>query len=365
MRSIWFTKFLKISEMGYQQVWKDANRDAFEKLSQAPNLHSVVGKVYPTPEDVERMIDAPIESVTPFIFMSSENEKYVEPNDFKLPLPFESVWVEAFDGPLAVKQDRFIDFDMFVSEEDGREFKLPGRAQFVSRCDVLGALLKEFEDGSYYCVLLERWINVDYSAPFDSPKLRNMFDTTYKGKTRGYTTFECFLADTFCKKWDRENLLKLTSDIGPLESEKTNQEAPTIERQIYLAVDKLFSSIHNRQYALGSMKINEKLRVGRGDTRRVIRIRDLMVVSPKTMQSSVDEKLDTASPIDWSHQWEVMGHWRRVKGIGKDRNGSYTQVGYTWVEPHIKGPENKPFVKKKRLVPEPKNDVPANVLFMR
>lgn len=41
--------------------------------------------------------------------------------------------------------------------------------------------------------------------------------------------------------------------------------------------------------------------------------------------------------IDWTHSWLVRGHWRKVDGIGKDRNGDYTIEGMTWVNPHKKG----------------------------
>lgn len=41
--------------------------------------------------------------------------------------------------------------------------------------------------------------------------------------------------------------------------------------------------------------------------------------------------------VDWKHSWEVMGHWRSIDGIGKDRNGEYNQNGRTWINPCVKG----------------------------
>jgi hypothetical protein len=55
-------------------------------------------------------------------------------------------------------------------------------------------------------------------------------------------------------------------------------------------------------------------------------------------------------PIDWSHRWEVRGHWRRIEGVGKDRAGRYLVPGYTWVGAHVKGPEDTPLVRKTRIV---------------
>lgn len=56
--------------------------------------------------------------------------------------------------------------------------------------------------------------------------------------------------------------------------------------------------------------------------------------------------------IDYSHRFEVMGHWRKVKGIGKDRAGEYVVNGYTWVKNHEKGDKSLPLVKKTRIVDE-------------
>lgn len=41
--------------------------------------------------------------------------------------------------------------------------------------------------------------------------------------------------------------------------------------------------------------------------------------------------------VEWSHRWEVMGHWRRCSTVGKDRDGNYCVIGLTWISPHIRG----------------------------
>jgi len=67
----------------------------------------------------------------------------------------------------------------------------------------------------------------------------------------------------------------------------------------------------------------------------------------KYRASSADGGTDA---VNWSHRWEVRGHWRRVAGIGKDRDGNYLVKGFTWVSACTKGPEEKAVVKKLRLV---------------
>lgn len=54
--------------------------------------------------------------------------------------------------------------------------------------------------------------------------------------------------------------------------------------------------------------------------------------------------------VNWSHQWSVRGHWRRVPTVGKDREGNLTVKGFTWVVPHVKGPEASELISKVRIV---------------
>ena len=52
--------------------------------------------------------------------------------------------------------------------------------------------------------------------------------------------------------------------------------------------------------------------------------------------------------IDWKHSWAVSGHWRKIKGIGKDRYGERNTINKTWVTPCIKGSGS--FVEKLKVV---------------
>lgn len=48
-------------------------------------------------------------------------------------------------------------------------------------------------------------------------------------------------------------------------------------------------------------------------------------------------------PVEWSHRWIVDGHWR---------NQYHPSTGErvpTWIAPHIKGPEDKPLVVKRKI----------------
>ena len=54
--------------------------------------------------------------------------------------------------------------------------------------------------------------------------------------------------------------------------------------------------------------------------------------------------------LEFNHSFKVRGHWRRIsdKTYGKDRNGNYNILGYTWVTEYIKGEGE--LVKKLRVI---------------
>ena len=98
---------------------------------------------------------------------------------------------------------------------------------------------------------------------------------------------------------------------------------------------------------IGTEKTKERVKIGKGKNKRVHKIREIIRIIPKAKAKSVAPLF--SRNIDWSHRWEVRGHWRSVAGIGKDRYGEYCVKGYTWVNPFLKGPETKAFVAKKRI----------------
>ncbi len=98
-----------------------------------------------------------------------------------------------------------------------------------------------------------------------------------------------------------------------------------------------------RSSALGTERVVERVRTKAGD----VKIKNIIHVRPKSERDSGVGVY--GAPLDWSHRWEVMGHWRRIDGIGKNRQGQHEVVGYTWVVPHEKGAKNAPLVKKTRV----------------
>jgi hypothetical protein len=48
--------------------------------------------------------------------------------------------------------------------------------------------------------------------------------------------------------------------------------------------------------------------------------------------------------VEWSHRWMVRGHWRRQFFPSRQTNAP------VWIHPHVKGPDDKPFVEPKPTV---------------
>jgi hypothetical protein len=110
-------------------------------------------------------------------------------------------------------------------------------------------------------------------------------------------------------------------------------------------VNKLLSLINTS--AMGIETSRQTIKIGRGPEKRIHRIHRVIHVAPK---SYIKSNPESRRNIDWTHRFEVRGHWRKVDTIGKDREENYTVNGYTWVKHHTRGPDDLPLIKKLRVV---------------
>lgn len=117
-----------------------------------------------------------------------------------------------------------------------------------------------------------------------------------------------------------------------------------------------------RQEKDGCEAVAEALRVPGPNPkkRRFHEIRRIFHVRPRAMAAAAYPG-QAPRAIDWSHRYEVRGHWMHFWAdeaksqldagrLGKNRQGEYVEFGRTWRRPHEKGPEDKPLIKKVRLV---------------
>lgn len=73
-------------------------------------------------------------------------------------------------------------------------------------------------------------------------------------------------------------------------------------------------------------------------------IEPITIVTLRRMRNRSEEEHEgEGHPQPWSHRWIVSGHWR---------NQYYPSLGehrYIWIHPYIKGPDDKPFVPKRKV----------------
>lgn len=100
-----------------------------------------------------------------------------------------------------------------------------------------------------------------------------------------------------------------------------------------------YTSIEERKVGTGKKKLRKgKLKEEKSEYQLVRRKRKLYIVTNESEKTESEK-------VEWANRWEVKGHWRRVKGLGKDQWGN-PNMGMTWVHEHVKGPEDKPLFKK-------------------
>jgi hypothetical protein len=102
---------------------------------------------------------------------------------------------------------------------------------------------------------------------------------------------------------------------------------------------------------MGQAGRENKIKIGTGKDKQFYRPKNIVVVTPKNNVETLTASGEGGT-IDWSYRWEVRGHWRTVKGVGKDRAGNYIVPGFTWIPNHVRGPEDKPIMKKSYLITE-------------
>lgn len=126
-------------------------------------------------------------------------------------------------------------------------------------------------------------------------------------------------------------------------SSQIEGDSTGVDLDCFLFARALFDEMKTK-YTVGKEKASQRTRIGTGSDRRLMRIKNILHIAMKKEQKSYCKSL--GKEIEWTHRWEVMGHWRRVATVGKDRFGNYGVKGFTWVVPHTKGAEDKNLIKK-------------------
>jgi len=113
-----------------------------------------------------------------------------------------------------------------------------------------------------------------------------------------------------------------------------------VEKKAYnamIAVTNVYlEQIHKKKNGIFSPAKNTKGKYWYKGQRNTYSPGKVVYISSKERDASVG---GTRS-VDWSHQWVVRGHWRRLQNadtFGVSRTGERNVQGFTWVNSYVKG----------------------------
>lgn len=341
MKHLHFINFLDSLSLGNDPKYIKLNERVRDHLS---GVEIEAGQYNPNTEQLESFLEGPVESIQPFVFslFDSAGIENIVPDE-ELSLPFRSTWIEIFDQPL-VRQiiNGRIELDSKGSisvhptfDEELSELQVVKGRKVRAKIsqDMVGALIIEPENPKEaYRAVMHLEMRLLSVHPDD----------------QGEKLFEKVMQKSGERPIFKENY------AGLLFHTMTNgsYSAAGLEGKLYRAAQFLFTSMRKSSSEAGTVRVDARAKVGTGVNRRLMKIKNLVIVAPKKQKHHLADHIGAQREIDWSHRWDVMGHWRKIAGIGKDRAGSYTIKGYTWVIPHTKGPEEKTLIRKTRFVPE-------------
>lgn len=73
-----------------------------------------------------------------------------------------------------------------------------------------------------------------------------------------------------------------------------------------------------------------------------------LYITKNIVENEALNNLSEKEKREYSHCFEVRGHWRKIKGIGLNRHGERSVQGATWIKSHLKGSED--LIIKSRIV---------------
>jgi hypothetical protein len=340
VKHLHFINFLDSLSLGNDPKYIKLNERVRNHLA---GVEIEAGQYNPNTEQLEKFLEGPTESIQPFVFslfdpLGIEN---VVPDD-ELSLPFRATWVEMFDQPLV----RQIIHGQIEVDETG---SISVRPNFDEELSVLHVI----KGKKVRAKISQDMVGALIIEP-DNPKEAyravmhlEMRLLSVHPDDQGDKLFEKVKQKSGDRAIFRENYAGMLYHTMAHDS----YSAAGLEGKLYRAAQFLFTSMRKGSSETGTVRVDARAKVGTGVNRRLMKIKNLVIVAPKKEKNTLAEHIGAQREIDWSHRWDVMGHWRKVTGIGKDRAGNYAIKGYTWVISHTKGPEDKVLVRKTRFVP--------------
>lgn len=188
----------------------------------------------------------------------------------------------------------------------------------------------EIEDAPFECFSIE----LSGDRPITSPNPEDLLDSKY-----AQVDIWCMMVCEFSPKDYAAFLLVRHKDLwGVLASGDENPETNGLIQHYIDRISKEKSGLEI---------VNVKQKIGSGKLKTFHKIKSVIHItgSPAKYSGSYGSR-----EVDWTHRFEVRGHWRKVSGIGKDRQGNYGTEGFTWISSYVKGSDDLPLIKKQRVV---------------
>ena len=163
----------------------------------------------------------------------------------------------------------------------------------------------------------------------------------------------------FAIKTFEDKQIVISTDITPI----LNTNSKVIIEHIEEMTENLFVTIISALEVVGSLSDKAVVSDTPSTTKYEYyrRKHDTTIKKPvKPIYYVLDKKEETTKhkynsiraigKLEFNHSFKVRGHWRRIsdKTYGKDRNGNYNILGYTWVTEYVKGEGE--LVKKLRVI---------------
>lgn len=107
------------------------------------------------------------------------------------------------------------------------------------------------------------------------------------------------------------------------------------------------SRLATEQTGICKCNTKVKLKKFKNGLRNDYKIKEYLYVTKNVNDSKTS---GNGHPINFTHSFEVRGHWRKIKGAGLNRTGERIIENATWIRAYIKGDLTQPAVVKTRIV---------------
>ncbi|HEY8272862.1 MAG TPA: hypothetical protein VIG33_18355 [Pseudobdellovibrionaceae bacterium] len=339
MNHLHFVSFLETLAQGNDPKNIALNASVKKQLSE---MDIGVGIFNPNSEQIEGFMGSSIETIQPFVFAAFDQKgPEVTTPEEELSLPFKNTWIETFDHSLFREVVHgSLETDgrggIFITPLHSEEMKVSEivkgrRVRITMMRDMVGALIIEPDEpkNPYQAVMYQE---TRLLAVHPDDQGEDLFQAAIKRYGNKAVIVENYAGSLYHSMAEGSY-----SSLGP-------------EGRLYRAAQYLLTTMRKSSTQAGTVRVDARAKVGTGQNRRLMKIKNLVIVVPKKQREGLENLIGSSKEIDWSHRWDVMGHWRKVGGIGKDRNGDYSVKGYTWVISHVKGPDEQPYIRKTRFV---------------